>query len=68
MPPPEVALENKAKATLMAIAMRLDVLNGSSSYIGIKNKVYKIDYIVYCYKHIVFFLFKLFFFGEIWPM
>ena len=49
IPPPEVALENKAKATLMAIAMRLDVLNGSSSYMGIKNKVYQIDYIVYCY-------------------
>ena len=49
MPPPEVALENKAKATLMAIAIRLDVLNGSSSYMGIKNKVYQIDYIVYCY-------------------
>ena len=32
MPPEPVALENKAKATLMAILIRLLVLSGSSSY------------------------------------
>ena len=35
--PPEVALENRANATFMAIAIRLDVLNGSSSYKMIKK-------------------------------
>ena len=39
--PPDVALENRANATFMAIAIRLDVLNGSSSYkmIKIVNKL-----------------------------
>ena len=39
--PSEVALEKSASATLMAIEIRFEVLNGSSSYLTRRNNVFE---------------------------